>query len=158
MTAVMENALKGIAGRVIKAGFLLGLVLISTVVRAGDHDSRLYGTWRVTTYVIDGKSHPVDGLMIITPDYFMANTIFDLDKDGVPEANANSGPYVIEDNKIVLNQKMQLHWRPKNGAENFLRREIPEEIPYHFQDDKLVFRFPSGNGYLSTRIGGNIPE
>ena len=68
----------------------------------------------------------------------------------------------VEDGVIKLMQWMQLHWRPKEGSGNFsnpnnpvgnfLRIDIPEEIHYTIEGDKLIFHFPSGNKYISQRV------
>lgn len=126
-----------------------------TVALAGEgktSDVRLHGTWQTTHYNIDGKDYDMEGLMIITPGYFLGNTIYSIEGQAAPNANVNSGPYVIEDGKIVITQWMQLHWRPNDENENFLTQGVVEEIPYRFEDGNLIFFFPSGNRYVSRRL------
>lgn len=118
---------------------------------AGDQED-IYGVWRTTEYRIAGKEVQLNGLMIIEPGFLIANTTFDSNGDGILEANANSGPMVIDDGRIKLLQWMQLHWRPTQPAENFLRENVAEEIPYEIKGDRLIFNFPSGNSYTSERI------
>lgn len=110
-----------------------------------------YGVWRATFYEIEGVQHKQDGLIIITPDFLMSNTIFDADGDIYPDANANSGPIKIEDDVIVMEQWMQLHWRTADDEGNFLTQGVVERIPYKVEGDLLIFEFPSGNRYTSTR-------
>lgn len=134
---------------------IIVLCLYVAVALAGEEntsDDRLYGTWQTTHYNINGTDHDMKGLMIITPTYFIANTIFNIGDQTAPSANANSGPYVIEDGKIVITQWMQLHWRPNDENENFLTQGVVEEIPYRFEDGNLIFFFPSGNRYVSRRL------
>lgn len=134
---------------------IIFLPLYGVVTLAGEgntSDDRLYGTWQTTHYYINGTDHDVTGLMIITPTYFIGNTIFNIEDQAAPSANANSGPYVIEDGKIVITQWMQLHWRPNDENENFLTQGVVEEIPYRFEDGNLIFFFPSGNRYVSRRL------
>lgn len=122
---------------------------------SAEQDNPLYGVWKPTTYIIQGVEYPLTGLMIITPGYMSANTIFKLSEDSPGDANANAGPYVLEGNKMVLNQWMQLHWRPlhqDDPKEHFLAQNIPEEIPFEVKGDQLIFSFPSGNRYISERI------
>ena len=127
-------------------------VLVTLADEGKTSDDRLYGTWQTTHYNINGKDHDMTGLMIITPGYFIGNTIFSIGDEAAPSANANSGPYVIEDGKIVITQWMQLHWRPNDEKENFLTQGLVEEIPYRFEDENLIFFFPSGNRYVSRRL------
>ncbi len=132
---------------------ILPIVVLVTLADEGKtSDDRLYGTWQTTHYNINGKEHDMTGLMIITPSYFIGNTIFNIGDQAAPSANANSGPYVIEDGKIVITQWMQLHWRPNDEKENFLTQGVVEEIPYRFEDGNLIFFFPSGNRYVSRRL------
>ena len=95
------------------------------------------------------------GLMIITPKYMSSNTLFRLSEDSPGDANINIGPYELKGNRLILNQWIQLHWRPllqDNSEEHFLARDIPEEIPFEIKHDKLIFSFPSGNSYISERL------
>lgn len=131
----------------ITAVFMLFFILIS----AAHSDEDLYGTWIPLQYNLGDKVLDLRGIMIITPNYLVANTTFDTDGDGVLEANANSGPIIVENNTIKLNQWMQLHWRQKDLEGNFLRVDIPEDIIYSIEGDRLIFNFPSGNKYISER-------
>ena len=134
---------------------IIVLPLNVAVTQAGEgntSDERLYGTWQTTHYNINGTDHDMEGLMIITPTYFIGNTIYNIEGQAAPNANANSGPYVIEDGKIVITQWMQLHWRPQDEKENYLTQGVVEEIPYRFEDGNLIFFFPSGNSYVSRRL------
>lgn len=137
---------------------LMAIVLSSSymVVALADGgettDVRLYGTWQTTSYNVQGEDYEMDGLMIITPKYFVGNTIYSIEGQSAPNANANSGPYVIKDGKIFITQWMQLHWRPDDEKENYLTQGVVEEIPYRFEDGNLVFFFPSGNKYVSHRL------
>ena len=118
-------------------------------------DERVYGVWNTVEYNIAGSVVPMKGLMIITPGYFISNTVFDADGDGKPDANANSGSITIEDGKIKMQQWMQLHWR-SNGEDHFLKEDIPEDINYTVEDNRLIFHFPSGNAYISERLSGFV--
>ena len=115
-------------------------------------DDAVYGVWKTLKYDIGDEAIPLKGLMIIAPGYFIGNTIFDVDGDGKPDANANSGPITIKDGKIKITQWMQLHWR--SGKEgHFLKENIPEDIDYTVEGNRLIFHFPSGNRYISERLG-----
>ncbi len=128
------------------------LTLFAIPAWADQHDSRLYGTWRVTTYVVQGVAHPAKGLVVITERYFLSNAVFDLDSATGPQANANAGPYRLDGEKIVLLQEMQLHWRPGRASnESFLRQDVEETFPYVFSGRNLTFSFPSGNRYVLER-------
>ncbi|MFT5351373.1 MAG: hypothetical protein ACI909_000936 [Planctomycetota bacterium] len=129
---------------------LLFFVLLVPVAHSDDD---LYGTWGPSEYIVNGKLTPLRGIMIITPDYFVGNTIFDADGDGEPDANANSGPIVVVNGTIKLQQWMQLHWR-SNGEGHFLKEDVPEDIKYTIEENRLIFHFPSGNKYISERLSG----
>jgi hypothetical protein len=136
--------------------FIFGLLIIAPI--HGDSDvlhgaSDLYGVWETTEYNIGGTKLPLKGLMIITPDYFIGTTIFDSDGDGKLDANANSGPIAVEDGTIKLLQWMQLHWR-SGGEGHFLKEDVPEDINYTIEENRLIFHFPSGNKYISERLSG----
>ena len=119
--------------------------------------NELYGVWAPTTYVLNGKDHALTGIMIITPRYFMGNATYKSSATGV-DANANSGPYYLEDGHIVLNQWMQLHYRTENPSENLLTEGVVEKIRYEVEGDTLTFHFPSGNRYISKRLrNADIP-
>jgi hypothetical protein len=116
----------------------------------------LIGTWKPINYTVAGVPHKMRGLMIITPKFFMANTIFETSPGVWRGANANSGPYVIQDGKLVLTQWMQLHFRGEqltDPKETFLKEGVVEKIKYRFENGRLVFDFPSGNHYVSERLG-----
>jgi len=111
----------------------------------------LYGVWEPIEYRVAGETIPLRGLMIVTPGYFAGKTTFDMDGDGARDANANAGPIEIRDGTIHLQQWMQLHWRSA-GDGSFLKEDVPEDIPYEIDGDRLTFHFPSGNSYLSRRL------
>lgn len=132
------------------------LMILTSMISSVSADEDIYGVWEPTTYLNAGKELPVRGIMIITPEYFVANTTFDFDEDGVLEANANSGPITVEDGVIKLNQWMQLHWRTNVPDENFLRINVPEDIKYTIEGDRLIFHFVTGNKYISKRVGAKV--
>jgi hypothetical protein len=118
-------------------------------------DKRLIGTWKPVSYTINGVKHDMRGLMIITPKYFMANTVFESSPGVWKGANANSGPYTLDGPNIVLIQWMQLHYRGEHVSdpkETFLTEGVVEKINYSFENGNLVFNFPSGNHYVSEPI------
>ena len=128
------------------------LAMLSTCARSGEADQRLYGVWRISTYIIQGVSHTARGLVDITPKYFLADAVFDFDDDAHLSANANSGPYQVKNGKIILQQEMQLHWRPgQRENENFLHQNVQETFAYRFENGTLLFLFPSGNRYVLER-------
>jgi hypothetical protein len=124
----------------------------AAIAAADESDERLYGTWRTVEYTLGGRAVPLRGLMIITPRYIVGNTIFDEDGDGTPEANANAGSIEVAGGVIRILQWMQLHWRPNEPQAHFLREDVIEEIPYAIEGGRLIFRFPSGNRYVSERL------
>jgi hypothetical protein len=118
-------------------------------------DKRLIGTWKPVSYTINGVKHDMRGLMIITPQYFMANTVFESSPGVWKGANANSGPYTLDGSNIVLTQWMQLHYRGEHvqdPKETFLTEGVVEKINYTIENGNLVFNFPSGNHYVSEPI------
>jgi hypothetical protein len=128
------------------------LTLLNTHAQSGEADRRLYGVWRISDYIVQGVSHKARGLVNITPKYFLADAVFDFDDDAHLSANANSGPYHVKDGKIVLEQEIQLHWRPgQKENENFLRQNVEETFAYQFDNGRLLFLFPSGNRYVLER-------
>ena len=131
--------------------FGVGLLYLLFVFNVYSDDA-LYGTWNPIEYNIGGEVTALRGIMIITSDYFVGNTTFDADGDGILEANANSGPITIENGVIKMIQWMQLHWREKEPEGHFLRIDIPEDINYTVEGDRLIFHFPSGNKYISERF------
>lgn len=136
--------------------FGLWALLLVCSAAFGSDEEMPYGVWKTTEYHIDGTVLPLDGLMIITPGYFIGNTTFDADGDGELDANANSGPITVEDGKIRLLQWMQLHWR-SSGDGHFLKEDVPEDINYSVEDNRLIFHFPSGNKYVSVRLS-HLPQ
>lgn len=135
--------------------FLYLTLLLLTLSGCGQQDNPLYGTWEPKTYIIQGVEYQLSGLMIITPGYMSANTIFKLSEESPGDANANAGPYELEGNTMVLDQWMQLHWRPlhqDNVKEHFLTQGVIEEIPFEVKGNQLIFSFPSGNKYISERL------
>jgi hypothetical protein len=127
----------------------LFFILVGSVQGA---DRRLYGSWKTSTYTLQGVDIPMDGLMIFTPSYFSANTIWS-GKNSVVDANANSGPYFAENGKIIFSQWMQLHVRHGDQKESFLRTGIDEPSTYRFEtNDRLIIQFPTGNYYLLDRL------
>lgn len=129
------------------------LCLISFLSNTAYADERVYGVWKTIEYNVGSKVVPLKGLMIIVPGYFIGNTLFESDGDGQLDANANSGPITIENGTIRMLQEMQLHWR-SNGEGHFLKEDIPEDINYTVEGDRLIFHFPSGNKYISERLSG----
>ena len=115
-------------------------------------DNPLFGVWRAVRYEIQGAEYEQDGLIMITPDYLMSNTVFNADGDSSPDANANSGAIRLEGNTIVMEQWMQLHWRTADSNGNFLTQGDVERIPYRLENNLLIFEFPSGNRYIAERL------
>lgn len=133
---------------------LILAVFLAPSASADQHDA-LQGTWKPVSYIVDGVEYPLSGLMIITPGYLSANTLFKLSDESPGDANANAGPYELHGDKIIMNQWMQLHWRPQHEddpEQHFLAQDVPEEIPYRVEGDRLIFHFPSGNKYISQRL------
>jgi hypothetical protein len=129
-------------------------------------DPRLYGVWIPKTYIYDGKPHPMDsGLMVITPNFLIANAIYDLSepRKTEPDANANYGPYrITAPGVLVMQQQMQLHWRGPGGEKlvegdgTFFHRGVPETIHYEVNGDKLTLRFqvPGEQAWVLERANG----
>lgn len=126
-------------------------VLQACAVTPNESDNPLYGVWETVEYNIVGTPVPLKGIMIITPGWFVGNVTFDADGDGIQDANANSGPIVVEGNVIKLMQWMQLHWRSA-GNDHFLKEGVPEDINFTIEGNRLIFHFPSGNRYISERL------
>ncbi len=135
-----------------KLNYFCKFTLLFLTMSIAHADDDLYGVWEPIEYNIAGEALPLRGVMIITPGYFVGNTTFDIEGDGVLEANANSGPITVENGVIKLMQWMQLHWRVNDHEGHFLREDIPEEIHYTISEDRLFFHFPSGNTYISQRL------
>ena len=134
--------------------FGIGMLVLSCVAGwTQASDPRFIGSWRTTTYTIQGVDHPMDGIMIFTPGYFAANVILNFTGGDVDDANANSGPYWAEDGKIIFVQWMQLHLRPGDPEETFLKSGVDEASSYRFQGpNRLILQFPSGNFYVLDRL------
>jgi len=140
--------------------FLILVVLTQTssVIAEDIKDETIYGVWKPINYEFGGNDHPIEeGLMVITSDYLIATAIYDLDGDRQSDANANHGPYkFIEPGKIVMDQKMQLHWRTADMEGHFFKKDIPEEINYTVEGNLLIFHFPDDRGsrqrWISERI------
>jgi len=131
---------------------LLGCLLLVACVQ---QKNPLYGTWKPQTYVVGGKEYQLSGLMIIRPGYMSANTIFRLEEKSPGDANANAGSFELKGNTIIIDQWMQLHWRPlhaDDSKQHFLAQNVPEEVRYEIVGNRLIFSFPSGNQYISERL------
>ena len=154
--------------------FWLGILMLSCVAGSAQaSDPRIIGSWRTTTYTIQGVDHPMDGIMIFTPGYFAANVILNFTGGDVDDANANSGPYWAEDGKIIFVQWMQLHLRPGDPEETFLielsattgiivdpsaatpfssRNNSEHQVLASRKGDRLTFTFGSGTVQVFDRI------
>lgn len=123
-------------------------------------DESIQGVWKPIIYEFGGVEYPIEeGLMVITPTYLIATAIYDLDGDGQFDANSNHGPYkFIESGKLVMDQKMQLHWRTSDKEGHFFKRDIPEEINYTIEANRLIFHFPDDRGASQRWISERVIE
>lgn len=129
---------------------LLVLLILTSGLRAGTTPD-LLGAWKTVSYTLSGVEYPLEGLMIFTPKYYSANTMFE-DQNGEVMANANAGPYRVQNGTILFEQWMQLHFRPSDPEENFVRKGPDEESEYRIEGDRLFIIFPSGNRYVLERL------
>jgi hypothetical protein len=133
-------------------------------------DPALCGVWIPETYVYGGRPYKmIDALMVITPQYLIANAIYDLSekkKKPKPDANANFGPYrITRPGELVMDQKMQLHWRSEGegvalveGDGTFFNQNVPETILYEVHGDTLTFSFqvPGEQSWIMKRVPGEM--
>ena len=143
--------------------FIVVVVVLSqmSTTRAENmKDASIYGVWRPIIYEFGGIEHPIEeGLMVITPNYLIATAIYDLDGDGQSDANANHGPIeFVEPGKLMMDQKMQLHWRTSDNEGHFFKKDIPEEINYTVEGDRLIFHFPDDRGASQRWISERVIE
>jgi hypothetical protein len=119
--------------------------------RDGNTDRALWGVWQIKTYVIDKVDRPAHGVIIIQTGWLAADIIY-FGEDGKPlGANANAGPICTMDGNLVMNQTVQLHYRPRTSSEDVLTEGRIERIGYRRSGDSLVLTFPSGNHYILRR-------
>jgi hypothetical protein len=131
--------------------FRAAAMSLPAVCSDGQTDRRLWGVWQMETYVIDKVDRPAHGVIIIQTGWLAADIIY-FGEDGKPlGANANAGPICTMDGNVVINQTVQLHYRPNTSADDVLAEGRIERIGYHRSGDTLVLTFPSGNRYIARR-------
>jgi hypothetical protein len=134
-----------------KAVLLLVLFGVPSLVLADD--ARLVGAWKAVTYVVNGESHPMQGLFIFTKHHYSANVRFRMSGTGpIDDANGNAGPYSADGRRVVFTQWVQIHVRPGDAKEPVLARSGPDEASsYRIEGKRLILTFPSRNQYILER-------
>ncbi len=116
-------------------------------------DARLIGAWKPLTYRIQGKDHPMDGLMLFTDWYFSSNVLFQLTGGLLEDGNMNAGTYEADGQRVVFMQWVQVHVRPGDAREPLLvRKGAPEPAEYQIEGDRLEIIFPSKNRFILQRL------
>lgn len=116
-------------------------------------DARLVGAWKPVTYRVQGKDHPMEGLMLFTDRYFSSNVLFQLTGAAMDDGNMNAGPYEADGRRIVFTQWVEVHMRPGHPREPLLvRKGRPEPAEYQIEGDRLEIIFPSKNRFLLERL------
>jgi hypothetical protein len=116
-------------------------------------DPRLIGAWKPLIYRIQGKDHPMEGLLLFTDRYFSSNVLFQLTGGPVEDANVNAGTYAVTGRQLVFTQWMRLQVRPGDVREPiFLRKGEPEPAEYQIEGERLEIIFPSQNRFILERL------
>ena len=108
---------------------ILALMLSIGLPAAAVETPPLTGVWKAVTYVVDGKSYPLNGLFIFTAHHYSANVRFKMSTGPNDDANGNAGPYTVSGGRVVFSQWVQIHVRPGNAKEPVLSRGGPDEAP-----------------------------
>jgi hypothetical protein len=116
-------------------------------------DARLIGAWKPLTYQIQGKDHPMEGLMLFSDRYFSSNVLFQTTGGPLDDGNMNAGPYEADGRRVVFMQWVQVHIRPGDPKEPLLvRKGEPEPAEYLLDGDRLEIIFPSQNRFILQRL------
>ena len=127
------------------------LVLFSPALEASEN--KLVGAWDTHSYVIEGKSHALDGIIIFTENYFAGTAYSSFSGGEMDDSNANAGTYTIEGNNVTFQQQVQIHIRPGDEKEPiFYGKDVPEAATFEIDGDDLTIYFPSGTKYLAKRL------
>ena len=127
------------------------LVLFSQTLEASEN--RLVGAWDTHSYVIEGKNHPLDGIIVFTENYFAGTAYSSFSGGEMDDSNANAGTYTIEGNNVTFQQQVQIHIRPGDEKEPiFYGKDVPEAATFEIDGDNLTIYFPSGTKYLAKRL------
>lgn len=130
---------------------VFGLLLVAHVTEASDQS--IIGVWNTHTYVVQGKEHELDGLIIFTERHFAGTGFSKFSGGEMDDSNANAGTYRVEGNKLLMQQQVQIHIRPGDEKEPiFYGKGVPEEATYEIEGDRLTIYFPSGNKYICDRL------
>ena len=116
-------------------------------------ENELVGVWNTHTYVVEGKSYALDGIIIFTKNYFAGTAYSSFSGGEMDDSNANAGTYTIDGNKVTFQQQVQIHIRPGDEKEPiFYGKDVPEEATFEVDGDNLTIYFPSGTKYLAKRL------
>ncbi len=127
------------------------LVLFSQTLEASGN--KLVGAWDTHTYVIEGESHSLDGIIIFTENYFAGTAYSSFSGGEMDDSNANAGTYTIDGNNVTFQQQVQIHIRPGDEKEPiFYGKDVPEEATFEVDGDNLTIYFPSGTKYMAKRL------
>lgn len=134
-----------------KLALVVFLVLFSQTLEASEN--KLVGVWDTHTYVVEGKNHALDGIIIFTENYFAGTAYSSFSGGEMDDSNANAGTYTIDGNKVTFQQQVQIHIRPGDKKEPiFYGKDVPEEATFEVDGDNLTIYFPSGSKYLARRL------
>ena len=134
-----------------KLALVVFLVLLSHTLEASEN--KLVGVWDTHTYVVEGKNHALDGIIIFTENYFAGTAYSSFSGGEMDDSNANAGTYTIDGNKVTFQQQVQIHIRPGDKKEPiFYGKDVPEEATFEIDGDNLTIYFPSGSKYLAKRL------
>ena len=135
--------------RLFTLALLAGLVLPASAAEP----LVLTGAWKAVSYVIDGKSYPLNGLFIFTAHHYSANVRYKTTPGAVDDANGNAGPYTVSGGRVVFSQWVQIHVRPGSKTEPILSRAGPDEAAeYRVDGKRLTLTFPSKNQITLERL------
>lgn len=133
---------------------VIALLLVAAAAgSARAEDRRLVGVWRAVSYLMNGTTYPLQGLLIFTDHYYSGNTRFKTAPGPNDDANGNAGPYTADGRKVVFTQWVQIHVRPADAANPILSIAGPDEATdYRIEGSRLILTFPSKNEYVLERI------
>ena len=107
-----------------KLALVAFFVLFSQTLEASENE--LVGVWDTHTYVVEGKNHALDGIIIFTENYFAGTAYSSFSGGEMDDSNANAGTYTIDGNKVTFQQQVQIHIRPGDKKEPiFYGKDVP---------------------------------
>lgn len=110
------------------------------------------GVWRTETYVVAGRSTPVNGVLFLTAGQWA--TLYFVPGDAGPWGSAEAGSYRYEDGTLTFLHRLVFQGGGGRSLAIDEHASREERCRTSLEGGRLTISFPSGNHLHLTRMAG----